>query len=133
MRPAKGLVLAIIDGLTPGALERGLAAGRLPALSGLADAGTYRHGTTVFPSLTPVCLSSIATGAHPDVHAIPHLVWYHRGEERIVEYGSSFAAMRVAGATRSFRDSVFEMSQAHLSGEATTVFEALEDAGLCPA
>ena len=133
MRPAKGLVLAIIDGLTPGALERGLAAGTLPALAALADAGAYRRGTTVFPSLTPVCLSSIATGSHPDGHGIPHLVWYHRGEGRIVEYGSSFAAMRAAGATRALRDSVFEMSQAHLSRDAVTVFEALEDEGLSPA
>ena len=52
--------------------------------------GEYRRAVTTFPSLTPVCLSSIATGGHPDVHEIPHLVWYHRGEERLVEYGSSF-------------------------------------------
>ena len=61
---------------------------------------------TTFPSLTPVCLSSLATGAHPDVHGIPHLVWYHRAEGRFVEYGSSFGAIRAAGtrarcATRS--------------------------------
>ncbi len=55
------------------------------------ESGEYRRAVTTFPSLTPVCLSSIATGAHPDVHGIPHLVWYHRGEERLVEYGSSFS------------------------------------------
>ena len=133
MQRPKGLVLVVIDGLTPPALDRGLADGRLPALGALVDAGSYSRGTTVFPSLTPVCLSSIATGAHADVHHIPHLVWYHRGEERIVEYGSSFAAMRAAGARRSFRDSVFNMSQTHLSAAATTVFEALDDAELLTA
>ena len=94
--PAKKLVLVVIDGLTPAMLEHGVGEGRLPALAFLLDAGTYARGTTVFPSLTPVCLTSIATGAHPDVHHIPHLVWYHRGEERLVEYGSSFSAMRAA-------------------------------------
>jgi hypothetical protein len=80
-----------------------------------------------------VCLTSIATGAHPDVHHVPHLVWYHRGERRLVEYGSSFPAMRAAGARRALQDAVFEMTRSHLAREATTVFEALEDAGLVTA
>jgi Type I phosphodiesterase / nucleotide pyrophosphatase len=131
--PAKKLVLVVIDGLTPAMLERGVGEGRLPALAFLLDAGTYARGTTVFPSLTPVCLTSIATGAHPDVHHIPHLVWYHRGEERLVEYGSSFSAMRAVGARRSIRDTIFNMNHAHLAAEATTVFEAIDDAGRVPA
>lgn len=127
------LVLVVIDGLTPAALERGLAAGRLPALAALGEDGWSGRGTSVFPSLTPVCLTSIATGAYPDVHHIPHLVWYHRGERRVVEYGSSFPAMRAVGARRAIRDTIFGMSGEHLSPRATTVFEALEDAGLEPA
>jgi Type I phosphodiesterase / nucleotide pyrophosphatase len=129
----KKLVLAVIDGLTPAALERALREGRLPALQFLRESGTYNRGTTTFPSVTPVCLTSIATGAHPDVHSIPHLVWYHRQERRVVEYGSSFSAVRAAGARRSFRDSIFAMSHEHVSPRALTVFEALDDAGFDPA
>ena len=88
---------------------------------------------TTFPSLTPVCLSSLATGAHPDVHGIPHLVWFHRAEERFVEYGSSFSAIRAAGPTRAMRDAVFSMNEEHLSRDAATVFESLEGAGLVTA
>jgi hypothetical protein len=133
--PAEGkkLVLAVIDGLTPGALERALESGRLPALAALSEAGFYARGTTTFPSVTPVCLTTIATGAHPDTHGIPHLVWYHRAEERLVEYGSSFAAMRAVGARQGLRDTIVNMTQEHLSERATTVFEAVEDAGLVPA
>jgi hypothetical protein len=80
-----------------------------------------------------VCLTSIATGAFPDVHHIPHLAWYHRGEGRVVEYGSSFPAMRAVGARRAIRDTIFGMSGEHLATSATTVFEALEDADLEPA
>ena len=68
-----------------------------PSLALLAEHGRYRRAISTFPSLTPVCLSALATGAHPDVHEIPHLVWYHRGEKRLVEYGSSFGAVRAAG------------------------------------
>ena len=128
----RSLVLAVIDGLTPEALAEGLAAGRLPALAALTEAGWTGRATSVFPSLTPVCLTSIATGAFPDVHHIPHLVWYNRSEERVVEYGSSFPAMRAVGARQAIRDTIFGMSGDHLSTGATTVFEALEDAGLEP-
>jgi hypothetical protein len=127
------LILIVIDGLTPSAFERAVESGRMPALAQLAAAGRYAQAVSVFPSLTPVCLSSIATGGGPDVHGIPHLVWRHRGERRIVEYGSSFAALRAAGMTRSIVDAIFEMNQRHLSTDAVTVYESLEAAGLVAA
>ena len=114
-------------------LESAVERGGAPAIKFLLDHGTYGTATSVFPSLTPVCLSSIATGAFPDVHGIPHLVWWNEREQRLVEYGSSFAAIRRAGMLRSIRDSVIAMSNEHLSDDAVTVFEALEDAGLVPA
>jgi hypothetical protein len=129
----KKLVLIVIDGLTPAMLENAVESLDVPALSFLMESGEYRRAVTTFPSLTPVCLTSIATGAHPDVHGIPHLVWYHRGEERLVEYGSSFSAIRAAGTTRAIRDAIFGMNQEHLSPRAVTVFEALEGAGLVTA
>src|SRR5512140_3564611 len=128
-RPVKKLILIVIDGLTPAEFERAAEDDRTPALKFLAANGNYARGTSTFPSLTPVCLSSIATGAHPDVHRIPHLVWYDRNTRRIVEYGSSFAAARAAGTRRSLLNAVFNMNEQHLGAEAVTVFEALEDAG----
>jgi len=130
---ARKLVLIVIDGLTPAMLEQAVEREDVPALRFLSEHGEYRRAITTFPSLTPVCLSSLATGAHPDVHEIPHLVWYHRGEQRLVEYGSSFGAVRAVGTTRAMRDAVFNMNQEHLSTRAVTVFEALEGAGLVTA
>ncbi|HWH54325.1 MAG TPA: alkaline phosphatase family protein [Gaiellaceae bacterium] len=129
----KKLVLIVIDGLTPDAFERAIEGDRAPALRFLAENGKYRRGVSTFPSLTPVCLSSIATGSHPDVHRIPHLVWWHREERRIVEYGSSFGAIRAAGTRRSIQDAIFNMNEQHLGRGAVTVFEALEDVGLTTA
>jgi hypothetical protein len=127
------LVLIVIDGLTPSMLEHAVERRRTPALAFLADHGSYRRAVSTFPSLTPVCLSSIATGAHPDVHHIPHLVWYHRAERRIVEYGSSLGAILAAGAVRPIRDTIINMTQSHLARDATTVFESVDDAGLVSA
>jgi hypothetical protein len=130
---SRKLVLAVIDGLTPSMLEGSIGAASTPWLTRLAEHGSYRRAASVFPSLTPVCLSSIATGAGPDVHEIPHLVWYHRRERRVVEYGSSFGAMRAAGARRAIRDTIVNLNAEHLGRGAVTVYEALEDAGLVPA
>jgi hypothetical protein len=114
-------------------LEDTLERGTAPALALLAEHGRYRRAISTFPSLTPVCLSSLSTGAHPDIHEIPHLVWYHRGEQRLVEYGSSFGAVRAAGTRQSLIDTVYGLNDSHLSRNAVTVYEALEDAGLTAA
>jgi hypothetical protein len=129
----KKVVLIVIDGLTPSVLERAIENGNAPALAFLSRHGRYARALSGFPSLTPVCASSIATGAHPDVHHIPHLVWFDRDERRLVEYGSSFGAMVAAGTRRAIVDTIFNLSGRHLSSEAVTVFEALDDAGLVTA
>ena len=130
---ARKLVLIVVDGMTPAAFERAVESGRAPALALLAAHGSYRRATSVFPSLTPVCLSSIATGSTPAVHHIPHLVWWHRDERRIVEYGSSFSALRAAGMAQSIADTIYNMNAEHLSRDAETIFETLENEGLVTA
>jgi Type I phosphodiesterase / nucleotide pyrophosphatase len=129
----KKLILVVIDGLTPDVFEAAVETRSAPTLAALAEAGTYARATSTFPSLTPVCLASLATGGGPDVHHIPHLVWYHRGERRLVEYGSSFGAMRAVGTRRSVKDAIVEMNAEHLAPEAVTLYEALEDDGLVAA
>jgi len=131
--PRKKLILAVIDGLTPGMLETAVERGVTPTLARLFELGRYTQAVSVFPSLTPVCLSSIATGAFPAIHEIPHLVWYRRSEQRLVEYGSSFPAVRAAGVGQTLRDTLLNMNAEHLGRGAVTIFEALEDAGLVTA
>ena len=127
----KKLVLAVIDSLKPEMLERAIDSGHAPALKALVERGVYiRDCVSSFPSVTPVASSSITTGLGPDRHHIPSMNWYHRGEERYVEYGSSFAATRTFGIVRSLYDTVYNMNLAHLSRAERTVFEVVEDAGL---
>jgi hypothetical protein len=126
----KKLVLAVIDSLKPEMLERAIDTGRAPALKALVERGVYiRDCVSSFPSVTPVASASITTGLGPDRHRIPSMNWYHRGEERYVEYGSSFAATRTFGIVRSLYDTVYNMNLAHLSRAERTVFEIVEDAG----
>ena len=127
----KKLILAVIDALKPEMLDRAVEHGRAPALKRLLDNGTFvRDCVSTFPSVTPVAAATISTGAMPDRHDIPSMNWYLRGEERYVEYGSSFEASRTFGLLRSLYDTVYNLNMAHLSRSTPTVFESLQDAGV---
>lgn len=130
--PHKRVLLAVIDGLGAAPLRRALAAGHAPNLQRVLDAGgRFDDAISPFPSLTPVCLSTIATGVGPDRHRVPSLSWFHRGERRIVEYGSSFSATGAAeGTPQSIRDVVLNLNLVHLAEDPPTIFEVLADAGL---
>ena len=130
MTPPK-LVLPVIDGLKPSALERAVATGRAPTLKLLMERGTYvDECVAAFPSVTPVCAASIATGTLQNQHHIPSMNWWWREEKRYVEYGSSFGASRKFGINRQLTDTVYRMNMEHLSPETHTVFEDLDDAGI---
>src|SRR4051812_36517390 len=128
------LVLAVIDGLKPSMLERAVRSGRAPVLGKIMERGSYVDDcVAAFPSVTPTCAASIATGTGPDEHRIPSMNWYSREESRYVEYGSSFSASRRVGLTRQLTDTVYNMNASHLSKDVKTVFEALDDADVRPA
>ena len=127
----KKLVLAVIDSLKPDMLDQAVAEGDAPALAALLDCGTYiRDCVSTFPRSRPVASAAIATGCGPGEHHIPSMNWFHRGEERYVEYGSSLPATRAFGIVRSLYDTVYNMNLAHLTRAHKTVFEHLDDAGL---
>ena len=65
--------------------------------------------------MTPVCAASIVTGVAQDEHLIPAMNWFHREEDRYVEYGSSFRAAQRFGIARQLTDTVYNMNRAHLS------------------
>lgn len=128
--PARRTLLVVIDGLGAAPLRRALAEGHTPHLKELlAAGGHFDEAISPFPSLTPVCLATIITGAAPDRHRIPSLSWYQRGEGRFVEYGSSFAASAVEGRQRTIEDTVVNLNHMHLAEEPRTLFEVFQDEG----
>ncbi len=123
------LVLCVIDAMAPEMLERAIAAGAAPVLETLIERGVYVPDcVAAFPSVTPVCAASIVTGQAQDAHLIPAMNWFHREEERYVEYGSSFRSAQRFGIARQLTDTVYNMNRVHLSPQTLTVFEALDDA-----
>jgi hypothetical protein len=125
------LVLCVIDAMAPAMLERAVAAGAAPVLEQLIERGRYVPAcVAAFPSVTPVCAASIVTGVGQNDHRIPAMNWFHREEDRYVEYGSSFRAAQRFGIARQLTDTVYNMNRAHLSASTPTLFETLDDAGV---
>ncbi|CAA9506149.1 MAG: hypothetical protein AVDCRST_MAG53-2431 [uncultured Solirubrobacteraceae bacterium] len=117
--------------MKPAALERAIETGRAPVLQAIRDRGTYvPECAAMFPSVTPVCATSIATGVRQDQHRIPAMCWFDRDEGRYVDYGSSFASSRRLGFSRQLKDLIYNLNGEHLPADVATVFEQLDDAGV---
>jgi hypothetical protein len=125
------LVLVVVDALKPAMLERAAEEGKAPHFAEILRRGTYfSECASVFPSVTPAASATITTGATIDRHGIPSIDWYHRGEQRYVDYGSSGQAVRTFGVIRTLTDTVYNMNFDHLSRGEETFFERLDDAGV---
>jgi hypothetical protein len=125
------LVLVIVDSLKPEMLERTIESGKAPLFAEIVRRGTrVPDAVSVFPSVTPAASASITTGVGVESHAVPSINWYHRGEERYVEYGSSWPATRTFGVLRTLNDIVYNMNFEHLSRSHPTFFESLDDGGV---
>jgi hypothetical protein len=127
----KKLVLVVVDSLKREMLSRAIGEGRAPFMAELVRRGTgVQECVSVFPSVTPAASASITTGTSVAAHGVPSINWYHRGESRYVEYGSSWSATRTFGVLRTLNDIVYNMNFEHLSRSTPTVFESLDDAGV---
>ncbi len=128
---SKKLVLTYVDSLRTDMLERAVEQGRAPTLGALLERGLLVPDcVSSFPSVTPVACAEMVTGVAADRHWISGMNWYHRLEQRYVEYGSSLDATRTVGVFRALYDLVYNMNLAHLSPEVETLFERLDDAGV---
>jgi hypothetical protein len=129
--PAKKLVLTYVDSLRTDMLERAVEEGRAPIFGALLERGVLIGDcVSSFPSVTPVACAEMVTGVAADQHWISGMNWFHRLEQRYVEYGSSLEATRTVGVFRALYDLVYNMNLAHLSPEVETLFERLDDAGV---
>lgn len=127
----KKLVLAYVDSLRTDMLRQTIDEGRAPTFSRLLKRGTLVGDcVSSFPSVTPVASAEMVTGVQSDNHWISGMNWFHRAEQRYVEYGSSLEATRAFGLFRSLHDLVYNMNLSHLSPSVDTVFESLDDANI---
>jgi predicted AlkP superfamily phosphohydrolase/phosphomutase len=79
-RAGKKVIIIGIDGMDPGLSERLMAAGRLPNLNSLRQAGGYSPLGTSIPPQSPVAWANFINGAGPGSHGIFDFI--HRDPKR---------------------------------------------------
>jgi hypothetical protein len=127
----KRLLLAVIDGCKPSMLQRAVERGEAPTIAAVLERGHFVDELcAAFPSVTPVCATSIATGVLQDRHHIAAMNWWSRAERRYVEYGSSFRAARKLGIAKQLTDTVYNLNGSHMATDIETIYESLDDAGV---
>ena len=128
------LVLIVVDGLAPDTLATAIASGAAPNLRHARRARRPRARRLDVPVADAgLPLDDRDRRAARTSTRIPALQWYHRGEQRFVEYGSSFQATLVEGAKQSVDDAIVNLNHVHLSPKLRTLFELVEDAGMVAA
>ena len=126
----KKLVLVVVDALKPAMLERAADEGKAPVFAEILRRGTYFPDcVSVFPSVTPAASASITTGTTVNRHGVPSINWYHRGERRYVDYGSSGAGRPDLRSAAGDDRTVYNMNFDHLSRATPTFFELLDEPG----
>ncbi|AFM42590.1 putative AP superfamily protein [Desulfosporosinus acidiphilus SJ4] len=126
----KKAILFVIDSLHPTVLGRILAEGNAPALSFLAEHGTYiERVISTFPTMTPVATSSMITGSGPHRHGVPGFIWYNESIRRIVDYGATWQNLLKIGPEKVIRNLLLNLNGEHLASDTPTLYETLEAAG----
>jgi hypothetical protein len=121
--------LILNDGMHPRVSRREIAAGRMPNTEYLIRNGFHAWDTvSVFPTSTPVAVSSIVTGAPPSLHGISGMYWYDRASGEPVYYGDNLHLIQQHFGP-FFRNIVVNLNHRHLSRRVATIFERLEARG----
>ena len=128
-RPAKPVLLVIIDALASRVVNVAMNDGRLPTLARLA-----RHGRTasecwsMFPSITPAATCTLHTGVYPQRHGVAGAYWYDHKTDRVAYYGDDVWAILQHGHGRFFHEFQVTLNYEHL--RAPTIYELAQGQGL---
>ncbi|HVL38446.1 MAG TPA: alkaline phosphatase family protein [Fimbriimonadaceae bacterium] len=126
--PKKKLVLTVIDSLGARYVLPALKSGRLPNMRALAHTGQAQVATTIFPSITHACLSSIATGAYPRDHGVYGAYFVEERSNDIAYFGSNIKVILSQGIDKFLVNFLYKLNHEHL--KLPTLFEKIESAGL---
>lgn len=126
----KKVVVLLVDSLMPNILEDCMRHKTVPALQFLKERGRYwPNCVTVFPTMTASVDSSLVTGAYPDAHRVPGLIWYDPETRSIINYINGWKCMMKLGIYNCARNVLCLLNEKHLSKQVTTLFEDLARMG----
>jgi type I phosphodiesterase/nucleotide pyrophosphatase len=112
--------LLLVDGLRPDVAEARLAAGDLPHLAAVLEAGGRTQAITGFPSTTSVAYLPFLTGCAPGRCNIPSIRWLDRAR-----YGGRW--WRERSSVRSYCGPQARLLDSDIAPDVRTIFELIPD------
>jgi len=125
----KKVILFVIDAFASEVFIPAIENGRLPNFKAIASQGVLREECiSIFPSITPACLSSIITGKYPINTEVPGDYWYDEPSNTVNYIGGDFSAIMGDGLQAFLDDFLVNLNDRFLKEE--TLFEIIENNGL---
>ena len=129
-RPAKPVIVILIDSLMDEPLRKAMRQGRVPALKHLYDHGRYfPQMVSSFPTMSVTIESTLLTGTYADQHHVPGLVWYSDQEKRMIFYGYGPKEALKINQPQVVMDAVYQLNQVQLNKRTKTIHEELAEQG----
>ncbi|RJE90459.1 alkaline phosphatase family protein [Paenibacillus sp. 1011MAR3C5] len=126
----KKVIMLVVDSLMSQSIERGIRSNQLPAFQYLIEHGQYYPDLiSSFPTMSVTIDSSLLTGAYPDQHQVPGLVWYSSEQRKLINYGTGPMEVLRHGISPVLADALIHLNTDHLSSKMTTLYEDLERLG----
>jgi predicted AlkP superfamily pyrophosphatase or phosphodiesterase len=105
-----------------------VAAGKLPTLQSLIDAGSINWNcTSIFPSITPAATAALITGGYPRETGVSGASFYDTNQDRVHYYGDDISAVMRRGFANYFNDFLVRLNRDQLRVE--TAYEVIERHG----
>lgn len=124
------VVVIVVDSLTDRSLQQIIRRTDFPAFRYFLRHGQYVSDlVATFPSMTVSDLGSVITGAFPQDHRIPGLVWIDASRKEVVNYGNNLRQAWKVGFRSVAENTLYNLNQSQLSPKVRTIFEELQDAG----
>lgn len=125
----KKVILFVIDAFASDVFIPAIEDGRLPNFKAIASQGILREECiSIFPSITPACLSSIITGKYPIDTEVPGDYWYDEPTNTVNYIGGDFSTIMGEGLQAFLDDFLVNLNERFLKEE--TLFEVVENSGL---
>jgi len=121
----KKVILFVIDALGSEILTPAIDNKLLPNFKQIIEHGAFREECiSVFPSITPACLSSIITGEYPVKTEVPGNYWYDTHTDTVNYIGGDFSTILREGVESFLQKFLINLNSRFLSAD--TLFEKLE-------
>jgi predicted AlkP superfamily pyrophosphatase or phosphodiesterase len=128
---SKKIIFLMIDSLMSQAIDQGIKQNELPTLQYLIEHGQYyKDMVSSFPTMSVTIDSSLLTGAYPNEHRVPGLIWYSSDEKKVINYGTGPMEVFRHGVDPTLVDALINLNGKHLNPKLPTIYEDLAQHGL---